>query len=171
MDLEKKVIVIQEITDLEKQIKVKGDDNRTYSFWKTKQDGSETRAHQDFKSQELKTGSKIGICYKDNDWTNKAGKTITSHNILMFDSADDIQYSSENIVHQKQKVRNETPDWDKIALGKVRHGLVCALIQAGKDLQDIKQVLPAYTDLVMNGVYQKKESEEIESVNVDEIPF
>ena len=184
--LEKKVVVIQEITDKEKQFRLRCDDNRSYSFWKNKQDGSETRAYQDFKSQELKAGSKIGICYKDNDWQNADGKTITSHNILMFDPADDIQYSSENIVHQKQKVRNETPDWEKIAEGKVRHGIVCALIQAGQNLEEIKLKLPAYTDLVMNGVFQKSIQDNpdvalpedadgdevtVNEVKVDDIPF
>ena len=80
-ELQKKVIVIQEITDKEKQLKVKGDDNRTYNVWKTKQDGTETVAHSYIKTHGLKSGDKVGIAYKDNEWENQ-GKKIISHNIV-----------------------------------------------------------------------------------------
>lgn len=44
----------------------------------------------------------------------------------------------------------DKPDWDKIAEGKVRHGIVCAAIQSGqmpcKNPEDVK----AYVDLVMD---------------------
>lgn len=174
-ELQKKVIVISEITDKEKQLKIKGDDNRTYSLWKNKQDGSETVAIKYFKENSLSSGSKVGIAYKDNQWTSKDGKQITSHNIVMFTDANDIQYQSQNLPRKTNT--NDAPDWDKIAEGKVRHGLVCALIQAGKDIKDIELVLPAYEDMVMNGVLRKEAKQEVEDaldveqINTDNIPF
>lgn len=48
------------------------------------------------------------------------------------------------------QVPQDKPDWDKIAKGKVRHGIVCAAIQSGqmrcKSASDIKH----YVDLVMD---------------------
>lgn len=43
------------------------------------------------------------------------------------------------------------PDWDAIAAGKVRHGVVCALIQAGKTKSEVFEEAPAYVDYVMKG--------------------
>jgi len=45
----------------------------------------------------------------------------------------------------------KTPDWDAIAEGKVRHGVVCAMIEAGKTKEEIYQDVPGYVDYIMHG--------------------
>ena len=42
---------------------------------------------------------------------------------------------------------DKAPDWDKIALGKVRHGIACAFIQAGRQLNPVE--LNQWVDWVM----------------------
>ena len=41
------------------------------------------------------------------------------------------------------------PDWDAIAQGKVRHGVVCAMIAAGKTKEEIYQDAPGYVTFIM----------------------
>ena len=44
------------------------------------------------------------------------------------------QYASQNAPQAPQQAAQEPkPDWDAIAQGKVRHGLVCAYLAAGKE--------------------------------------
>lgn len=43
------------------------------------------------------------------------------------------------------------PDWDAIAIGKVRHGIVCALIQAGRSADAIYSEAPDLVGFVMTG--------------------
>lgn len=42
-----------------------------------------------------------------------------------------------------------TPDWDKIAEGKVRHGVVIAMIGAGKEPDFIKEKAPELVKFIM----------------------
>ena len=44
------------------------------------------------------------------------------------------------------------PDWDKIAEGKVRHGIICAGIQSGQLKCSSPEAVLYWTDLVMNGI-------------------
>jgi hypothetical protein len=44
---------------------------------------------------------------------------------------------------------NKTPDWEKIAEGKVRHGVVCAYLQGGRE-PEISDVL-YWTKFIMTG--------------------
>lgn len=55
---------------------------------------------------------------------------------------------------------SKEPDWEAISRGKVRHGLVCAMIEANWDGTRIKSELPFYVQLVMND--SELEIEEIE---------
>lgn len=41
------------------------------------------------------------------------------------------------------------PNWDEIALGKVRHGVACAMIQSGKPLDKLE--MSKWVDWIMNG--------------------
>lgn len=50
---------------------------------------------------------------------------------------------------QPTYVKEEKVDWDSIAKGKVRHGLVCAMIEKGWDYDRIKAELPAFVDLII----------------------
>ena len=43
------------------------------------------------------------------------------------------------------------PDWDNIALGKVRHGVITAMIQANWEIDRAAQEMDAWVDLIMKG--------------------
>lgn len=47
-------------------------------------------------------------------------------------------------------------DWDKISRGKVRHGLVVAMIQAGWEKKVIYAELNDYANLIMNGTTEEE---------------
>ena len=61
-----------------------------------------------------------------------------------------------------QSTNKTEPDWDAIAEGKVRHGVVCALIQAGKTLDEILIECPKYTELIIKGEYDNTLAQELE---------
>lgn len=50
------------------------------------------------------------------------------------------------------KLVKEEPDWDAIAQGKVRHGVVCAMIEAGKTKEEIYRDAPGYVTFIMTEV-------------------
>ena len=48
-------------------------------------------------------------------------------------------------------VPQEAPNWDKIAEGKVRHGVAIAFIEQGKELNDkTKEEIRDWTCFIMN---------------------
>ena len=68
---------------------------------------------------------------------------------------------------QQYKPVEQKPDWDKIAEGKVLHGIICAAIQSGqmpcKTLADVV----AYRDLIMGKLPLGEEKPLIEQVQDD----
>lgn len=66
----------------------------------------------------------------------------------------------------------QKPNWDEIARGKVRHGIVCAMLQNGKSYEDIVTNLPRFEQLIMGKSAQPKEEIPIIEVDdTDNIPF
>ena len=72
----------------------------------------------------------------------------------------DIKWQSKNNTFKcvpaepepKEQESNDKPNWDKIALGKCRHGILCALIQAGhyqrcKSTEQVDEMLDAANKL------------------------
>jgi len=51
----------------------------------------------------------------------------------------------------QQTTYTPTRDFDAEARGKVRHGVVCAMLQAGKSYEDIAPKLMQFENLIMNG--------------------
>ncbi len=49
----------------------------------------------------------------------------------------------------KAAITKAEPDWDKIAVGKVRHGLVCAMIENGWSYDRVVSELDAFVEIVM----------------------
>lgn len=77
-----KNITISGATDTGKQIKIKDEFGKTYSFFKTKQNGEQTQAMVQF--PEYKVGEKTGISYKQVPYTLPDGKQTMLNNILGF---------------------------------------------------------------------------------------
>lgn len=85
--------------------------------------------------------------------------------------------------NQNKQQKNDTPDWEAINRGKVRHGLFCAFIQ-GKTMSQLteEEMKSFYTKLInweniiMRGT-PRQTAQEIPTIQVeeeiplDEIPF
>lgn len=64
------------------------------------------------------------------------------------------------------------PDWESISRGKVRHGIVCAMLQNGKTYEDIVPQLLRFEELIMRGSKpQPQAHDDLPTISIDEIPF
>jgi hypothetical protein len=63
-----------------------------------------------------------------------------------------------------QLVKEDKPDWDAIAEGKVRHGVVTAMLQAKYPKAEILEEAPFWTKFIMEG-------KEPSDVDIGRIPF
>lgn len=52
-------------------------------------------------------------------------------------------------VPETKVVPEDKPDWDAITEGKVRHGVVCAMIEAGKTSEEIYRDAPNYVRYII----------------------
>jgi hypothetical protein len=155
------VVNISEVSQTEKQIRFKTAEGN-FSFFLVKQDGEETKAYKDWQEFDLKAGKTIEVGYKEVEFTTKDGKTAKVKNVVGFKKAN------PSIIPQTKK---EEVNWEAISRGKVRHGLVCAMIQAGWKDEDIKTKLMMYEEIVMNGLNRKNEPVNEEGIDLSEIPF
>lgn len=46
-------------------------------------------------------------------------------------------------------VKEDKPDWDKIAEGKVRHGVICAMLENGRTYEEISTTYQKYVELII----------------------
>lgn len=75
-------IIISGVEDNGTQLKVKDENKKTYSFFKTKKDGTPTQAFSQF--EYLKVGDRTGISYKEVPFTAKDGTPAKIKNITSF---------------------------------------------------------------------------------------
>ena len=171
-ELLKKVITLVEITDTEKAFKIKADDNRTYTVWKTKTDGTATKAMMAFETQKMKAGDKFGITYKDDVWNNSEGKAITSHTIVLFDDANDIQFQAQNLPKPTY-----TPSNDNKSDIITNLAIIKSMLEAGKDYVEIERDYLKYVDLAKKTEVKKElpkypvDIEESQEMDMSNIPF
>lgn len=86
--LQNATITIAGVEDKGVQLKVKGSDGKTYSFFKKKQDGQNSVAYSQWKDMELEVGSTVAIGFKTASKTFDDGKTVEFRNIMSFREAD-----------------------------------------------------------------------------------
>ncbi|MCK9370380.1 hypothetical protein M0R04_10770 [Candidatus Dojkabacteria bacterium] len=78
--------------------------------------------------------------------------------------------NSQQATPQPQYVKQQDkPDWEAISRGKVRHGIVCAMLQNGKSYDDIATQLLRFEQLIMNGVTTTGRNPNAEQNFVDEM--
>lgn len=82
MDIINANIVIGGVEDTGQQIKIKDQNKKTYSFFKTKKDGGTTKAYEQF--QQYKIGEEVGISYKEVAFTGRDGTPGKIKNIINF---------------------------------------------------------------------------------------
>ena len=83
-------LVIQSVEDKGEQIKFKGSDNRTYSFFKNKRDGGMTVAYKTF--QNFKVGQTVAVSYKDDESAKYPGTVF--HTVISVKAADGVPQQS-----------------------------------------------------------------------------
>lgn len=86
--IQNKVITIASIEDKGVQIIITDQDGVKYSFWKNKQDGSETNAWRTFQTANHNGPHLIGthtqLSFKEETKTNNYGKTVTYRTVISF---------------------------------------------------------------------------------------
>lgn len=163
-ELQQSTITIESITEKNGRHTVKSTSGGTYSFFEKKKDGNNTVAYQQFLDMNLKEGLTVDISYDTTQGTYE-GKTVNYKNIKSFREASVQKGEVPQTV--PQKAIQEKPDWDAISRGKVRHGVVCAMIEAKWSEEDIRSKLSLYVDLIMN---DDKPKEEV-AIDVEDIGF
>lgn len=137
--------------------------NKTYSFFETKQDGSNTKAWDAWQELSLKPGDFVAVAYKD----TKSGQ-YTYHNALTFKRPANDQIKS---IMADKKEEPKEPNWDSINWGKCKHGF---LIEAFKKGMTLKKALPeaeAWADASMSTAKKETPEEPEEEINPENIPF
>ena len=133
-------IKIKEIEPSETRITIRDYEGNTYSFFKNKQDGSTTKAHETFLSLAVETEKTYIISYSIN------GKF---KNILWFEAGEEglsVPKSEETSPPSNKEV-----NWDAINEGKVRHGVVCSMLEANRDVPYILENAPTLVNYIWTG--------------------
>lgn len=63
---------------------IKDHEGRTFNFFTTKKDGTDTSVYAQFKNMELEVGSTVMIGYVEEEFNNKDGKKVISKKIINF---------------------------------------------------------------------------------------
>lgn len=82
-DLQSLDITIESITEKDNRVSLKSTEGKSYSFFKTKQDGKESVAYAQMKAMGLSSGATVNIGYDESKGTRE-GKEITYRNIRTF---------------------------------------------------------------------------------------
>lgn len=124
------LIKVEGIEDTEKQIKIKGN-GRKFSFWKTKQDGTETQTWAAFQAEEIKTGDHLQISFVEEHFTLKTGGAGKSNKIIWlkktYPQAGQLPINQESA---NSEANNASRDERSVSIG-VRGILQALLIRNG----------------------------------------
>lgn len=132
-----KEITIQSLQAFDNRYSLTDSENNKYSFFTTKQDGSETQAFNTFKTS--KNGGQLGvgdycrISYKEDSKTNQYGKTVVYKTIVSF-------LGGIKAPANVQKPITE-PKIDLYGKRLALHGMVNGLLASGKLPHEIAPML------------------------------
>lgn len=141
-----KNITISSVEDKGIQLKIKDEQGKTYSFFKTKKDGSQTQAFEQFKY--YKVGDRTGISYKEVPFTGKDGQNVTMKNIMGFmpilpetneQPARPMATPQKDFVSMPEEYPTDTPTPTQDSFGRrlALHGMVNARLQT-HTIQQVK---------------------------------
>ena len=148
-DLQQATITIESVTSKDNRVFIKTKEGSSYSFFKTKQDGSETVASKQFTDMGLTSGMKVDIAYDTTTGPNRSGGTTTYKNIKSFREPS-IQVGED-----------KKPNWDDINWGKCKHAFLVEAYKKGIPLTQALDEAEKWADASM----KQKE------IDVSEIPF
>lgn len=154
-------ITIDEIIEKGNRISVKPTAGPKFSFFKTKQDGTESMAYRQMQDMELKSGMTVNIGY-DETPGDFQGKAITYRNIKHFSEAaiqvqnepnfDQIREQKSKEIKEAQEIRKAEFDKLIFAIDNLTNKIDQLIEKIGKDTSTIANV---------NG----------NDINVDDLPF
>ncbi len=191
-----------------KPIKFQDEADNKYILWKFNKQG-ESKAYTSYKQlPHGGDGSTIGIVYSEepDSFTNKEGKTINFTKRTVVIIKDPSEIKPENQVmppttqppvsptspqeahtasftpnsYQTTHKANTEPNWDKIAEGKVRHGVAIAYIEQGKKLSEetVKEINNWTKFIITGGLTEGLKNVPIynqpnppDEINIENIPF
>jgi len=138
--LQKKVITVLEAvakttTNGSVQYKIKDQDNKTYTVWASKSDGSESKAYSELKCiPNNGIGRNLEIAYKEEAYDFK-GKSLTSRTIMFLKEVGGASKANTMIKSQMSFEKKEQDDdkWDKISWGKCKHAYLVEYLKAMLD--------------------------------------
>lgn len=134
---------IEGIQDTGSQVKIKGSDGKTYSFFKDKQTGGSTVAFTQFGDMGLKVGDTVNVGYKVKSFTMQNGREGTVNNVTSFRETNQKPVVKTPVAQQiapgasrMGQVEPKT-DWDKIGRVKALCGMVNGMLSSGKEVGDV----------------------------------
>lgn len=159
-ELINKATILTAIQEGQGRYTITDKDDVKYTFFTTKQDGSETEAYNSFlrgnHGGSLVIGVPVQITYKEvQKWSDKAGKNVTYRNAVKFLRLSDLpeQKNSAPRASQNATEQAKQTDWDEIAVGKCQTAFLSAYIQSGKGFQDALLQVPQARKLAETVVY------------------
>jgi len=188
-------VTIESIEDKGKSLKLKASDRKSYSFWKTKQDGSNTSMYEQFKNMEIQAGSTVNISYKIEEFTTQDGKQAHSNKVIWFREAGGTPVVEKPRQVPQNVSEGKSVDWDKLGYSKTLTNWTAELLGQGKPVNEIKsfihteawelwQAIDVEADRRFNPArvaFAQKEKEKAEliptptedpgEIDVDSIPF
>lgn len=137
-NIQEKIMTITKVekalTSTGKQlIKIKDNQNLSHQLWPIKQDGTESKAYQFFKTLPMDgIGMTARVSYKE-ERGDYNGKAVVYRTIIGMDNqqATNTQYRPQTLSTGSFKPQEavKITDWDKISTGKVRHGVALEAIK------------------------------------------
>ena len=125
---------------------LKDHEGRTFNFFTTKQDGTDTQAHAQFKSMGLKVGSTVTIGYVEDSFTTQDGRAGITKKIISF---RELNGEPSQTAPQTESARGEVKrgqsgnSSDAFGRRLALHGFVNGMLAAGATVDVIKNDLPA----------------------------
>jgi len=106
-----------------KMVKIVDEHGNKYSFFTTKQDGTDCKAYAQFKNQGVNLGKKIGIAYKETpgSFIGKEGKAIAykQRNIIFFSEPNNIEEFNYVSSNQSLPFKEEYKDINEINFNEI----------------------------------------------------
>jgi len=159
------------------QFKIKSHENKTYTLWQTKSDGSESRAYQEFKLLPNNgVGRNVEIAYKEEP-LNIGGKDIIMKTIVMLKEVGGTPFAQTQVKSQMfsdNKAKDEAK-WEELGWKKCKYGFLIEAFKKDMKLEDVENISEKWADACQRRTNEisveaiKDQFENIEVVNNDEI--
>lgn len=178
-----KNIAIASAQDTGIQIKIKDADGRTYSFFKSKKDGSSTQAFNQF--GQYKVGDRTGISYKEVPFIGKDGTQATIKNIIGFmpvmqETISKGERTMQNLPiipeYKEMPIQPEVKGTDAFGRRLAIHGMINGILASGVKPTDINIGVIIQVDMLENRINEFLSIEEVKpgqivETETDQVPL